>query len=677
MGAVKIVKFLGEAPKLATEHLPESAAAFAYNIKLYSGDMIPYNEPTDLAAFAKSGEIKSIFPMDDGSGGFKWLHWTTDVDVVKSPVASTDAQRIYYTGDSEPRVTNYSLATTGASLAYPLAHYTLGLPAPVTAPTVSATSFAALTSATRARDSGNIATVTFASAHNLINGAYVTTTTFGGTGYNLTNAQITVVDATTITFYSPGAAETSTADTAGRVNLAGPTQIRNYVYTWVTAWGEESVPSPVSTTLYMKEGQSVSVTGLPSAWPGSYSGTFQTSGMQVRLYRTVTSASGSSYYKVADVNLGTTSYTDTIASSTLTTVLPSTYYDQPVSTMKGLQAVHNGILIGFYDNQLCFSEPGQPHAWPARYRMAFDANIVGVENVGQSIIVLTDENPWVVQGNAPSLMSKTRMDFKLPCISKRGVVNMGYGLVFPSKGGLALYSTSTGGDFATKHIEDWDTWANEIDQTTFVAGYYNGKYIASSSKGSFIFEKHDQIGGFFIRLSQSFTAFHYDQDTAILYFAYNGHLYKWDDSTKPLGQFDWKSKTMVTKDYMNLGAARVIADYGSDPNDILIAQQNAVILSNNLAMINARATGGAIAEASFGTVAVASDLIQTPLSYTGGVQFQLFVDKELLFTTQVADNAIFRLPAGYRSDTFEVRLTGNTRIRAVHLAETPNGLDKV
>ena len=104
---------------------------------------------------------------------------------------------------------------------------------------------------------------------------------------------------------------------------------------------------------------------------------------------------------------------------------------------------------------------------------------------------------------------------------------------------------------------------------------------------------------------------------------------------------------------------------------------NAVILSNNLAMINARATGGAIAEASFGTVAVASDLIQTPLSYTGGVQFQLFVDKELLFTTQVADNALFRLPAGYRSDTFEVRLTGNTRIRAVHLAETPNGLDKV
>ena len=63
------------------------------------------------------------------------------------------------------------------------------------------------------------------------------------------------------------------------------------MYTWVTAWGEESVPSPVSATLYMKEGQSVSVTGLPIRVAG-LPGTFQTSGMQVRLYRTVTSASG-------------------------------------------------------------------------------------------------------------------------------------------------------------------------------------------------------------------------------------------------------------------------------------------------------------------------------------------------------------------------------------------------
>ena len=677
MGAVKLQKFLGEAPKLATEHLPESAASYAYNIKLYSGDLIPYNEPTELFTFAKPGTIKSMYPMNDGSGGFKWLHWTTDVDVADSASTSNTTQRIYYTGDSEPRVTDYTLATTGAGTAYPYAYYTLGLPPPVTAVTSAATSFTTKSSATRARDSGNIATITFATAHGLVNGAYVTTTTFGGTGYNLSNVQVTVVNATTITYYCPGAAETSVADTAGKVDLAGPTQTRTYVYTWYDAWGQESVASPVSTTLYIKDGQTVELTGLPAAWPGSYTGTYQTTGMKVRIYRTVTSAGGTKYYKVADVNLGTTTYSDTVATKDLVTALPSEYFDQPPSTMQGIMSVHNGIMVGFFENTVCFSEPGYPHAWPQKYQMQVDATVVGISNVGQTIVVLTTENPWVIQGSAPANMSKTRMDYKLPCTSKRGIVNMGFGLVFPTRGGLATYSSATGGDLLSKHVYEWDTWRANVNAGDLMAAQYNGKYTARSSKGSFVFEKHDQIGGFLIRLSQDFTALYYDANAAVLYFAYDGKMYQWDDPAKPFGQFDWKSKTMVTKDYMNLGAARVIADYGSNPNDVQIADQNAVTLTNNQALISTRKTGGSLGGSSFGAVAVAGSFIKPLTPVNVGVQFQLFVDKELIFTTQVVNDNAFRLPTGYRSDTFEVRVTGNTRIRAVHLGETPWGLDKV
>ena len=42
MGAVKINKFLGDAPKISTELLPDGAAQSAFNAKLYSGDLIPY-----------------------------------------------------------------------------------------------------------------------------------------------------------------------------------------------------------------------------------------------------------------------------------------------------------------------------------------------------------------------------------------------------------------------------------------------------------------------------------------------------------------------------------------------------------------------------------------------------------------------------------------------------------
>ena len=42
MAALKITNFLGIAPKIASELLPDTAAQIAKNVKLYSGDLIPY-----------------------------------------------------------------------------------------------------------------------------------------------------------------------------------------------------------------------------------------------------------------------------------------------------------------------------------------------------------------------------------------------------------------------------------------------------------------------------------------------------------------------------------------------------------------------------------------------------------------------------------------------------------
>ena len=84
-----------------------------------------------------------------------------------------------------------------------------------------------LVSATRARAS-NVATITFASPHLLKTGQSVSTIGFGGSGYNtdsgvaanslLPMAQVTVVDATTITYPCIGSNEGQTADVAGGVH---------------------------------------------------------------------------------------------------------------------------------------------------------------------------------------------------------------------------------------------------------------------------------------------------------------------------------------------------------------------------------------------------------------------------------------------------------------------------
>ena len=41
MTGVKIINFLGTAPKISPELLPNTAAQVARNCKLYSGDLIP------------------------------------------------------------------------------------------------------------------------------------------------------------------------------------------------------------------------------------------------------------------------------------------------------------------------------------------------------------------------------------------------------------------------------------------------------------------------------------------------------------------------------------------------------------------------------------------------------------------------------------------------------------
>jgi len=109
---------------------------------------------------------------------------------------------------------------------------------------------------------------------------------------------------------------------------------------------------------------------------------------------------------------------------------------------------------------------------------------------------------------------------------------------------------------------------------------------------------------------------------------------------------EWKSKVIVTKDMINLGAARVIADYETVTQtwDTETALWNAALTNWNNA---------------------------------DEITFRLWADKELIFTTQLNDSDGFRLPSGYRTDTFEIGVEGNVRVRAVHLAETMIGLREV
>jgi hypothetical protein len=59
------------------------------------------------------------------------------------------------------------------------------------------------------------------------------------------------------------------------------------------------------------------------------------------------------------------------------------------------------------------------------------------------------------------------------------------------------------------------------------------------------------------------------------------------------------------------------------------------------------------------------------------VNFKLWANKIQIADVVISDSDIFRLPTGYKSDTFEVSVSGSARIRSIHFGETPAGLVNV
>lgn len=862
MAAIKIQKFLGAAPKVSAELLPDGAGQVAYNLQLYSGDLIPYSEPAVVDSIPRTGVIKTIYGLyDPDTSTLQWLSWLADVDITTISASSDDEQRFYYTGDGVPKVSNYTLATTGSE-PYPLSYYELGLPLPSTTPTAAAVTFSSPTSTHYERDTGNTAIITTAAAHGLRTGNVVTVRGFTGgavpESFNITNTRITVTSTTTFEYYSAGDAAAEAADTNGVIDLAGSTVTRAYTYTWYTPWLEESIGADPTDTFYLKEGQTVIVSDLPTAAPA---GDNFIRGM--RLYRTLSTASGTEFYHlstlwfplvaskvtrlsnvvtlemsdahnlfvgdkfklgkctdatfditgavvVSVVNATTVTYAqtagdvsekaettgtlyhnvaelegdtprywgdDSVATATiertsnvatmemgaahglltnhivtisgmtdgtfdeadvtitvtgsttftypntggdevnaadtggtvvndsymddfdylnLVNILTTEEYDAPHDDMVGLKLVQNNMVVGFFDNQLCFAEPGHPHAWPEKYRRTFEYDIVAVEAVGGYLIVLTEEYAYRVSGSDPFTLSIARIDTPYPCLSKRSVVNMGYGVLYATYGGLAMWTPSTGLSLATKYIHDWDTWDDDIDPTTIVGQFFNDKYFGSYDGGSFIFERDEKIGGYYITAGHQFNSAWQDPADNALYTSSDelGNITQWGSSVWPLRHLEWKSKAIITKGYMNIGAARVVADYTLTDEDTTAyaTYNNAVAAFNTAIWVNAEQLGtmngptdyivDTVPILNFGelnrTVVHGDGLTRTartvPSAYA--ITFQLWQNKTLAFTTTVTDDSIFRCPAGYKSDTFEVAVAGSARVRAIHLGETPDGLRK-
>jgi hypothetical protein len=124
MTAIYVKAFAGERPKVDPRHLPNEYAQIAQGCHFYHGNLSALKKPL-VTGETVQANAKTIFKYLNQH----WFSWNADVSIVNSPIANDPWQRVYFTGDGYPKVTNNTVFS-GSNM--PAAAYKLGIQAPET-----------------------------------------------------------------------------------------------------------------------------------------------------------------------------------------------------------------------------------------------------------------------------------------------------------------------------------------------------------------------------------------------------------------------------------------------------------------------------------------------------------------------------------------------------------------
>jgi hypothetical protein len=673
MTAFRIAGFSGLVPRLAKQLLGPNQAQVATNCILTSGDLRPRSGPLLVFAPVITNDIVSMFRMEK-DGNEKWLAWERDVDVARSPIAGNTSRRFYYTGDGEPRASDYDTATSGVG-PYPSGCFVLGVTPPITKPTVT--------------PSGGIgAAVTREYVYTFVTpwgeeSAPSPVSTLA-TGKVDDTWALSGMDA------APPNSGTISAAVKDTPSAGYVTATFNSVF-GLRAGEEIAIASVAGMTDLNGTQAIVSISGndvvflLSTTQTYSSGGTWtrnaphNTTGMTKRIYRTLTSASGTEYHYLVTLSVATTTYNDTISDTVaaVNEVLPSTNWLMPPADMRGIIIMANGIACGFFGNEVCFSEPFKPYAWPTAYRQTYDEDIVAIGVNGTTLVGMTQGNPFTITGVDPVTMGggMEAMGVAWPCMSKSSVATFAFGVGYAAPQGFVIIGPTV--DVVTKDLFTQKEWS-ELNPSTFIATsadnrYYCG-YTADGSSLMFVIDKAEAAS--FIKINQRITDIWADPWTGKLYVAFDKKIYQWEGDVGTKLSYEWRSKTFVTAPPINYGAAKIDADFSmTEAESAASSGSYQGVIDANEALITGGLMNDGLADPSLGEYEIGGDeMLPIPALSIDSLQFQLWADGELKLSRSVTNSRAFRLPTGYKADNVEVVLSGNVKVTGVVLAETMDGL---
>lgn len=443
---------------------------------------------------------------------------------------------------------------------------------------------------------------------------------------------------------------------------SGTTVTRSYVYTFVSAFGEEGPPSNPSPATNGFDNGTWNLSGLDAA-PADAANRNIT---KVRIYRTVTSiTSNADFYFVAEINVGTTTYADTQTDLTVASVgrnLTSTFWFPPPAPLDGFCEFPNGVFLAWKDSTIYMSVPYRPHAWNPTWAVSAKYPIVGIGVSGNTAVVATTGPPSALTMNTPDNASFTEIQATEPCKSRGSIIGSPEGVYYASQNGLMFFGPS-GFDNITREILTKDEWLRDYNPASLRACRYEMSYIGITTPGlGYIFTGTDQRQGF-VELNDLLGASNIQNDvwTGEVYLLSAGRVLKWDDITQPEFLWRWASKRWKMPYAINVGAVRIACQpqhYASLPVKP--------------------------AEASFGEVFTppvgntgAPNTVTGPPPDWAAFTLRVYANGGLVLQRYVNSSDTIRLPSGFKSDDWQFEILGRRPMEKFEWAETEKELAQV
>lgn len=462
MPVISVKTFSGERPKYDPRLLPNESASKALSCHFDNGNLSPLKERSETVEQVISN-AKTIFQHLNEY----WFAWAGTVDAVASPIADDPWQRVYFTGDGYPKVTNNAIFS-GVNM--PASAYRLGIQSPEVQP-------------------------------------------------------IGIV----------------TEDATEEID-ANDDETRYYTHTFVTEQGEEGPPGEASSAIEIQYPDEDGTYVTLSFSPPNVNNSNIT---HRRIYRTATGGGVADYLYVAEIPISQDVFVDDLGVDELGSSLETYDYEMPNENMIGLTTMANGILAGFFDSTVCFSEAYLPYAWPTDYQQTTEHEIVAVKALGNTLAVLTKGYPYLFSGVAPNAIAGQKLESNQACTSARSAVVVNGSLIYASPDGLIALS-GDGIAMITSSVITREQW-QEYNPATIQAYHQEGRYLAfygtNLDKG-FIFDPSTgDFRHFEERANCAFNSLVDDE----LYLCLAGNLTKWNAGSE-LKSYEWRSKDFEAND---------------------------------------------------------------------------------------------------------------------------------